>query len=123
MTKRKEPGGIFQVANEIHRHILAKEGGQEKVVKAEAEEKKVAEVNLDRQDQSRDQSPDQSLDQNRRNVVVVDLNLEVAVAARKIGRVTSIIPKMNKKTLRKRPGESCCQTYFILFLKLLPLVL
>lgn len=123
MTKRKEPGGISQVVNEIHRHVLAKEGGQEKVVKAEAEEKKVAEVNLDRQDQNLDQSRDRSPDQNRRNVVVVDLNLEVAVAAQKIGRVTLIFPKMNKKMLRKRPGESCCQTYFILFLKLLPLAL
>ncbi len=113
MTKRKEPGGISQVVNEIHRPVLVKEGGQEKAVKAE--ERKVAEANLDHRDQSPDQSPDQSL----RSVVVVDLNLEVAVAVPKVGRATSIIPKMNKKMLRRRPGESCCRTYFILCSKLL----
>ena len=116
MTKRKEPGGISQVVNEIHRPVLGKEGGQEKAVKVE--ERKVAEANLDHRDPSPDPSLDQSPDQSLRNVVVVDLNLEVAVAVPKVGRATSIIPKMNKKMLRRRPGESCCRTYFILCLKL-----
>ena len=81
MTKRKEPGGISQVVNEIHRPVLGKEGGQEKAVKAE--ERKVAEANLDHQDPSPDPSLDQSPDQSLRNVVVVDLNLEESLKPKK----------------------------------------